>query len=141
MNKEDIIKQLRDWKYMSGETRNKERINKSGEVFTPDWLVDEMVTELISSVDITDSGFTFHDSSCGDGQLLVGVLIALLKAGISYKDALSRVTGTDIMMSNIRLCHERLSLNDKILREIVERNIKIGNCLDDILTVESLFSF
>jgi hypothetical protein len=130
MNNEKIIKKLREWKYMSGDNRSKERVDKSGEVFTPDWLVDEMVNEITEGIDLTDTDFIFNDSSCGDGQLLVGVIIKLLEK-CTHEEALQRIFGTDIMESNIILCRERLICGDESLRHIVEKNIICANGLSD----------
>jgi hypothetical protein len=131
MDNQHIIKQLREWKYMSGEERSKERVDKTGEVFTPDWLVDAMVDEIMASVDIYNDEFVFNDSSCGDGNLLVGVLVRLLEK-MPLQDALERVSGTDIMESNISLCRDRLICGDESLRPIVERNIICANGLDTV---------
>ena len=138
MDNQDIIKQLREWKYMSGEERSKERVDKTGEVFTPDWLVDAMVEEIMASVDIYNDEFVFNDSSCGDGNLLVGVLVKLLEK-MSLEKALQRVTGTDIMQSNVDLCRGRLICGDESLRHIVEKNIVCANGLDDTSIFEKLF--
>jgi type I restriction-modification system DNA methylase subunit len=140
MDNSDIIKQLREWKYMSGTERSKERVDKSGEVFTPDWLVDEMVEQIMSSVDIYSDEFVFSDSSCGDGQLLTGILIKLLEK-LDHKTALERIRGIDIMESNVELCRQRLTCGKAELMEIAKQNIVCRDGLTDTRQDNELFEF
>jgi hypothetical protein len=113
---------------MSGEDRSKERIDKSGEVFTPDWLVDQMVAEIPESY-VLDPTCIFNDSSCGDGQILSGIIIRMLLVDITLENALRRITGTDIMESNVELCRSRLICGNEDLRPIVEKNIRCADGL------------
>ena len=87
--------------------RSKERINKTGEVFTPDWLVQEMLDAL--PVDsFTDPTKTFLDPSCGDGNFLVAILKRKLDAGHPPLRALSTVYGVELMADNTEECRRRL---------------------------------
>ena len=60
--------------YMSGVDRETERVKATGEVYTPTWLVIEMMQQmLINNPDVFAPGKTLIDPACGDGQLLVPV--------------------------------------------------------------------
>ena len=115
-----------EWAYMKGVDRSKARVDKTGEVFTPDWLVDEMINEFPQ--EIIDN--TFVDTSCGDGQLLAGVILKKMALGATFEEALSTVVGCDIMESNVELCRRRLSCNRPEYYDIVKRNIIIANALN-----------
>jgi hypothetical protein len=137
MDNESIIKSLRDWKYMSGEDRSKERVNSSGEVFTPDWLVDEMIDNIPEEI-LKDKDFVYSDSSCGDSQILAGVVIKLIKLGFTHEQALNKIRGTDIFQGNVDLSRTRLICGNEKLKHIVDKNIicKSGltNWTDDLFT-------
>ena len=87
--------------------RDKERIDQTGEVFTPTVLVNKMLDELPVNSFI-DPTKTFCDPSCGDGQFLVEVLKRKLDNGASLYQASSTISGVDLMKDNIELCKKRL---------------------------------
>jgi hypothetical protein len=127
MTKEEIILKIRDqWQYMEGEDRSKTRIDRTGEVFTPDWLVDEMLGELPVEKFKEE---IFVDTSCGDGQILAGVIIKKIENGLTIEQALESIRGVDFEESNVRLARERLSCGDAELYKILERNITQGDSL------------
>jgi type I restriction-modification system DNA methylase subunit len=122
MSNEKYIKCLLKQDYMSGIERTQERINLTGEVFTPTVLVREIIDNLDSSL-FLDPTKTFLDPSCGDGQFLSEVLIRKLENNIDFEQALSTVYGVDLMPDNVDLCRERLLCGREDLRHIVEQNI------------------
>lgn len=87
--------------------RNKERIDQTGEVFTPTPLVDEMLDKLPIDT-FTDHTKTFCDPACGDGQFLVEVLRRKLENGHNVKDAVKSIYGVDLMPDNVEHCRSRL---------------------------------
>lgn len=123
-----IINWLRDRPYMSGIERDKNRIKKTAEVFTPTPLVQEILNKLDPEL-FKDSTKTFLDPSCGDGQFLSEVLIRKLKNGIDFETALSTIYGVDLMQDNVDLCRERLLCGQTNLRHIVEKNIVCADAL------------
>ena len=137
MDNDSIIKSLRDWKYMSGEDRSKERVNSSGEVFTPDWLVDEMIDNIPEEI-LKDKDFVYSDSSCGDSQILAGVVIKLIKLGFTHEQALNKIRGTDIFQGNVDLSRTRLICKNEKLKPIVDKNIicksGLSNWTDELFT-------
>lgn len=130
--------------YMQGVHRSKERVKSTGEVFTPDKLVQEILGKIgeIDKNAFTPSK-TFLDPSCGDGQFLVWVIAMKLTDGDlnklsdalflkteihNYHKLLSTVYGVDLMPDNVEKAISRLSLDDSH-REVLKKNIRCENAL------------
>jgi type I restriction-modification system DNA methylase subunit len=118
----EIYKHLFDREYMSGIERENTRVKATGEVFTPTYLVEEILDNMDPNL-FTDPTKTFLDPSCGDGQFLASVLYRKLQNNIDFETALNTVYGVDLMQDNVELCRERLLCGREDLRHIVERNI------------------
>lgn len=58
--------------------RSDERVDSTGEVFTPPWLVEEMI-DAFSEDDLKNPNSTFLDNSAGSGNFLIGLKNRLLK--------------------------------------------------------------
>lgn len=121
-NINEIIAHARNHEYMSGVERDRLRVRKTAEVFTPTPLVQEMLDQLPPDT-FTDPSKTFLDNSCGDGQFLSEVLIRKMENGSTFEQALSTIYGVDLMPDNVKLCQDRLLCGREDLRHIVERNI------------------
>ena len=121
-------KHIRNRPYMSGVDRDKLRIKKTAEVFTPQHLVTEMLDKLESENPelFTDPNKTFIDNSCGDGEFLGEIVIRKIeRSGCSLEQALSTTYGVDLMVDNVEECKKRLSgpsPTDQILN-ILNKNI------------------
>lgn len=112
--------------------RSKERVDKTGEIFTPKALVDEILSKLPEDA-FNDPNKTFIDPACGDGNFLIEILNNKLSNNHSYIQALSTIYGIDLMEDNIKECQKRLLqiVGDKIEhQEIITKNIKVGNALN-----------
>ena len=118
----EIYKHLFDREYMSGVDRENTRVKATGEVFTPTWLVEELLSEMDSAL-FEHVDKTFLDQCCGDGQFLSSVLYRKLQNGSTFEQALGTVYGVDLMQDNVELCRERLLCGREDLRHIVEQNI------------------
>ena len=116
----DKIKELSDKHgYMSGIDRMTERVKKTGEIFTPTWLVIDILKK--SDLDTFGPGKKIIDPACGDGQLLVPVKwLKVLHHGMTEEEALKDIYGVDLMRDNVDLCKKRLDGG----------NIYMGNTLD-----------
>jgi len=121
-NLELISKHLFDREYMSGVDRERNRVRATGEVFTPDELVSEILDQLDPQLFVTP-GKTFLDPSCGDGNFLSRVLFKKLENGQDFEVALASVFGVDLMEDNVKLTQDRLLCGREDLRHIVEKNI------------------
>ena len=113
---------------MSGVDRNKLRVKKTAEVFTPQHLVIEMLDQLEKEnlVLFTDPTKTFIDNSCGDGEFLGEVTIRKMeRSGCSLEQALSTIYGVDLMEDNIRECKNRLAGPEPTaeILKILDKNI------------------
>jgi len=101
-----------------------DRVKDTGEVFTPDSLVQKMLDELGIDWDNPPQDKTFLDPTCGSGNFLV----ALAKRGIPVHN----IFGLDLMDDNVETTRKRL-------REIygdtddvnfhLNRNIEQGDAL------------
>lgn len=93
--------------YMGGIQRTVERVQATGEVFTPADLVLEMLQRV--PVDALAPGRTVLDPACGDGQFLVAAKwLKVLHFGMSEEAALGDLYGVDIMRDNVDVCLRRL---------------------------------
>jgi len=119
---------IRNRPYMSGVDRDKLRVKKTAEVFTPQHLVIEMLDKLESENPelFTDPTKTFIDNSCGDGEFLGEIVIRKMeRSNCSLEQVLSTTYGVDLMEDNVEECKKRLLGPNPTpeLREIVDRNI------------------
>lgn len=123
-------------------SKSKNRIKKTGEVFTPDVLVEKILDEFDPSVWCNPKE-TFFDPSCGDGNFLVAVKKRLM-VGLTtvFPNERQReahilnnmIFGVDIMPDNVASCRERLGIKtNKARRKPVGpgyRNIKCADFLN-----------
>lgn len=97
--------------------RSRERVVDLAEVFTPDWLVQEMMESFPESVNLPESRSL--EPSCGNGNFLVEIVASKLQKinvnkGVndacfqSFK-CLSSTYGVDISRSNVIEARSRLS--------------------------------
>lgn len=133
--------------YMTGVERDRSRVKATGEVFTPDALVREILDKIHESGDgaFTNPAKTFCDPSCGDGQFLVHVMLYKLTKGDlsklkddSFMDRdvtneyiahLKTIYGGDLMMDNVKLVRERLGMGFAVLKKTLLKNIRCENSL------------
>lgn len=128
------IKHARNLEYMSGVDRDMLRIKETAEVFTPTWLVQQILDDVEKENPkiFKDWKETYMDNSCGDGQILSEVVIKKMReSGCSLKEALSNVYGVDIMIDNVKLCRQRLAGPNptKDILDIVNKNIVCADAL------------
>lgn len=109
----------------------KKAIKERGEVFTPESLVEEMLSKL--PVDyFTSADKTMLDNSCGNGNFLVKILELRMKNNITQIDALKTIYGIELDPVNANECRERLSLGSKDVEiwKVLRHNIVCANALD-----------
>ena len=116
--------------YMSGVDRMSDRVNATGEVFTPTDLVVEMLEGLPTSM--FAPGKTVIDPACGDGQFLVAVKwLKVIEFNMSQDEALEDIYGVDIMRDNVDLCKKRLEGGNIVMGNTLEPNIKLDEQTDE----------
>jgi hypothetical protein len=87
--------------------RPQDRIDQTGEVFTPIPLVNEILDKL--PADVWKKNKTFLDNSCGDGNFLVCVVAYKIEIGrASAYEALSTTFGVDLMYDNVQHARQRV---------------------------------
>jgi hypothetical protein len=92
---------------MSDLIKSKDRVNKYGEVFTPDFIIEEMLNALDPN-DIKDPEKLFFEPSAGNGNFLLGILKKRIENGIDIIVALNTMIGIELQMDNVLESHERL---------------------------------
>lgn len=102
--------------------KRKERQKQTAEVFTPNKLVNQMLSKLPKEV--WKKGKTFCDPSCGNGQFIIWILIRKIQRNHKPLEALKTIYGADIMKDNILECRMRLLKIVSIFEDITEEHIK-----------------
>jgi|ETNvirenome_6_85_1030632.scaffolds.fasta_scaffold21598_2 hypothetical protein len=128
-------------------SKSQERVKATGEVFTPPWLVNDMLDKLPWWV-WTNTAKTYLDPACGNGNFLVEVLRRKIANGATPTQALSTTYGIDIMMDNVMECRKRLfeivhgangNAIEQEWKDILTTNIAVGDALrfdtDDIFGI------
>lgn len=95
--------------------KSKERVSKYGEVFTPQYIVQEMLG-LVKD-EWSDPKTIFLEPTCGNGNFIVEITQKRLDAGIKIFTVLNTIFGMDIMEDNIHECHRRIY---EIVREYLK---------------------
>ena len=125
---------------MSGVERSEQRIIERQEVFTTSDLAIEGLANLDESY-FKDPEQDFVDPCCGDGTLLGEALIKKCQSGIEFEKALSKVKGCDIEPSNVEAAKNRLLCGREDLRPIVDKNIIVGDALENDLLFGEIKTF
>lgn len=128
--------------YSNGGIKSKERSNKYGEVFTPEWLVKKMcdLLEQESQDAFTVLTMTFLDPAVGTGNFPAEILrrkLAICETPLDGVVAISTLYGIDIQEDNVLECRERLKQMyvdrfgpaPKAVELALERNFVAGNFL------------
>lgn len=94
--------------------KSKQRIKKFGEVFTPIWVVNEMLDSLAKedAGAFTDVGKSFLEPSCGNGNFVVEIYRRKLNACKNDKakaeQALRSVWCIELLPDNMAECRRRV---------------------------------
>lgn len=115
-----------------GIQRSQERIKKGGEVFTPSVIIEQMMDMVSDQTIWSDPLKTFLDPTCGNGNILIGMLKRRLANGVSAKDAVSTLYGVELMQDNVDLARKRIAetIGTHEYDDIIEHNIVCANFFD-----------
>jgi len=105
--------------------RDRDRVKKNGEVFTPSSIVEKMM-DMVSDESVwSDPAKKFIDPTCGNGNILIGILRRRLANGVSAKDAVSTLYGIELMEDNVILARKRIAeeIGTHEYDDIIEHNI------------------
>ncbi len=128
--------------------KSRDRVRDNGEVFTPSWLVEDMLN-LVSDEDWADPKKIFLEPACGNGNFLVAIYKKKIASGSTPLQALQTIYGIDIMPDNIKECRQRLLrlalrswhgllLPNPKMMEAVRNNIRLGDALK--FSMEDIFA-
>jgi hypothetical protein len=141
----------------TNQVKSKQRVKDHGEVFTPDFIVNNMLDLVKNETERIESRFL--EPACGDGNFLAPILERKLEVvKKKYKSsqveferntilAVSSIYGVELLQDNVALCIERIYkiIDDiysnlykgkcnadfrKSVRFVLSRNILQGNALD-----------
>ncbi len=136
--------------------KTKERVRDHGEVFTPDFIVNDMLGLVENEMNRIESRFL--EPACGDGNFLAPILqhkidLVIKKYGKSQTEcekniciAIGSIYGVELLIDNVETCRNRLyqifeaeyikkfkqkcnSEFKQSIRYILDRNIIEGNAL------------
>jgi hypothetical protein len=142
---------------LSNQVKSKQRVKDHGEVFTPDFIVNDMLDLVKDETERIESRFL--EPACGDGNFLAPILERKLEVvKKKYKSsqvefersailAVSSIYGVELLYDNVATCVSRLYkiVNDiylklyknkgkdafsKSIEFILNRNILQGNALN-----------
>ena len=133
--------------------KSKQRVADHGEVFTPDWMVEDMLNLVSDETERIESRFL--EPACGDGNFLIPILkrklaVVLKRYGKSEFEkshfalyALMSLYGVEILEDNVQDCREnilitfaqnlKLTPEDvlyKAASQVLSTNIVHGDALD-----------
>ena len=114
------------------ETRQK-RVKQTAEIFTPPALTNEILDKL--PLEVWEPEKTFCDPACGNGNILLEVLIRKLSYDHPALVAVRAIWGVDLMPDNVIECRERLlELIPEIDKEEARKLLKKQIACHDALT-------
>ena len=114
-------------------TKSNERIKKNGEVFTPRWLVDDMLNKFPEDAWLPEK--TWLEPAAGDGNFVERIIERRIEMGQDPYQILKTVFAVELMQDNVELMKERAlsaaGLQDcEEAKKIVDNNLRQGNFLE-----------
>ena len=121
--------------------KSKERVKKHGEVYTPIWVVNEMLDALEKEGDaFSDVGKTFLEPSCGTGNFVVEIYRRKLNLAKNDREkaekALRSLWCIELLPDNMAECRQRVKdvfayygWTDLPFEEVFKKQFLIGDSL------------
>ena len=114
-------------------TKSNERIKRNGEVFTPRWLVDDMLNKFPEDAWLPEK--TWLEPAAGDGNFVERIIERRIEMGQDPYQILKTVFAVELMQDNVELMKERAlaaaGLEDcEEAKKIVDNNLRQGNFLE-----------
>ena len=109
--------------------KSKKRVKEFAEVFTPAWVVKDML-DNVEKCEPIKLETTFLEPACGNGNFLIQILERKLKLCNNSDDiitALQSIYGVDIQADNVEESKARMF--ELICKMILDMNIQVGNFL------------
>ena len=113
--------------------KSNERIKKNGEIFTPRWLVDDMLNKFPEDAWLPEK--TWLEPAAGDGNFVERIIERRIEMGQDPYQILKTVFAVELMQDNVELMKERAlaaaGLEDcEEAKKIVDNNLRQGNFLE-----------
>lgn len=89
--------------------KSKARVRDFGEVFTPPYIINQMLDILPAEVFEPDK--TFLEPACGEGWFILEILkrkFANCKTRKDYTDSLNSVYGMELQADNVQICVDNI---------------------------------
>ena len=114
-------------------TKSHQRIKRNGEVFTPRWLVDDMLNKFPEDAWLPEK--TWLEPAAGDGNFVERIIERRIEMGQDPYQILKTVFAVELMQDNVELMKERAlaaaGLEDcEEAKKIVDNNLRQGNFLE-----------
>lgn len=113
--------------------KTRERVKKTGEVFTPSELINQMLDQVDPA--FFQPGKTFLEPAAGDGNMVIEYLKRKIQHGCTPTEALQDTFAVEYMKDNLEAMQKRvLELCGRTPehRKIVESQIVHANFLDPL---------
>ena len=135
MNDKELLLSKDEYKDLhSGKIdRKQERIDNTGEIFTPFYRVKNLLDKIDKEI-WSDKNADMLEPAVGEGAFIIEMLKRKLANGLSEIESLRSLYGIDIMEDNINATRNNLlSLvsNTTENKKIIETNIILGDALDN----------
>lgn len=119
---------------------NKERVKKYGEVFTPIWVVNEMLDDVEKeNKDAFNPEHTFLEPTCGTGNFVIEIYRRKLNKCRTKKDAetaLKSLWCIELLKDNMEICRQRVKdlfayygYTDLSFDEVFNKQFILGDAL------------
>ena len=114
-------------------TKSHQRIKRNGEVFTPRWLVDDMLNKFPEDAWLPEK--TWLEPAAGDGNFVERIIERRIEMGQDPYQILKTVFAVELMQDNVEIMKERAlaaaGLEDcEEAKKIVDNNLRQGNFLE-----------
>jgi hypothetical protein len=110
--------------------KSKERVDEFGEVFTPYFLIQQML-DLFPD-DSWGKSKNWLEPTCGNGNFILAILKRKIEKGFSIEEALATTYGMDIMPDNVAECKKRIF--DEVIKPAFSKNGKLPKSkINDVL--------
>lgn len=115
--------------------RRNQRKKQTGEYFTPERLVKDMLNKIPEDV-WKDPSKTVLEPACGDGVFIEWIIRKKIKCGSTIEQVINTIYAIDLMEDNVSETKKRVKRlilefgGSKDLFSIVDNHIKQANTLD-----------
>jgi hypothetical protein len=100
---------------------SKENVKANGEVFTPEYIVNDMMA-MIPSEFLADSSAVMIEPTCGTGNFLVKMYTTKRLAGLTINETLNTIIGMELNEKTVVVAQTRLY--ELVANDMIQMGIK-----------------